>query len=65
MQICYQYILCVETPRSLPAVLRTHLFTAAATVVMSVYITYSSVRAWMDGSQIAVEGQETERGTGV
>lgn len=44
-----------------------HLFTAAAatTVVMSVYITYSSVRAWMDGSQTAVEGQETERGTGV
>lgn len=33
----------------LPAVLRTHLFTAAATVVLSVYITYRQVEhGWLE-----------------
>lgn len=60
---CFQYTLYAEPLKSVPVVLHTHLFIAApATVVkreaQCVYVTYSSVRAWMDGSQTEVKEQE-------
>lgn len=62
---CYQYTHYAEPLKSVPVVLHTHLFIAApATVVkreaQSVYVTYSSVRAWMDGSQTEVKEQERD-----
>lgn len=62
---CHQYTLYAEPLKSVPVVLHTHLFIAApATVVkreaQCVYVTYSSVRAWMDGSQTEVKEQERE-----
>lgn len=49
LQSKYKYTINTYSVLRLPAVLRTHLFTAAATVVSSVYITYRQVEhGWLE-----------------